>query len=823
MENQELLNPGSEKDKKDKGVENLNTDQEQQNPANEPVEQGSDPTTETPSEEKPITQAAEPAMQADEKQPAPADDPGPPDVVADQTSVGEDSDEEAEVADPVAAENEKTDAAKDAEEAEAEKEVVEAKEEVAEKKQEETKEVVAEKKQEEAKEVVSEKKEETEKKEAVEKVEEEEKIETVEMKDEKEEKEQAGEKEEAVAAVTAEKEQAEEKKDEKEKAEKAEVKEPSSEESAEEGHEDEDADEEDESDISERYNTLTREELVEAIEALVQNDDINHIRKHIGYMKVAYRNQLKSENESDYEKTISQKDDSAEAEAAEKPVDMLTERFEAAFTVYRQKKTVYDQALESQKQDNLKEKEAILEELRNLIESEEELKKTYDVFKELQDKWREIGPVPQGAKNTLWNNYHFLVEKFFDKVKINKELRDLDLKKNLEAKTELCEKAEELLLETSINKSFQKLQKLHDAWKETGPVPKDMKDEIWDRFKAASDAINERRQGYYETLREEQNKNYQAKIVLCEQAEQFAEFTSDSPRKWQDATDKINELFKVWKTVGFAPKKVNDEVWVRFRTALDNFFKSKKEFFGKYKDEQTENYNQKLNLCMQAEALKDSEDWKRTTDELIALQQQWKKIGPVPRKFSDKVWKRFRAACDEFFNRKSAYFSNIGEKQEENLKLKKELIEKVKTHEYSKDNNENLNTLKEYQRQWMEIGHVPIKEKDKIQNEFRKTINEQFDKLNISRKVKSTMGFKSKIDNLKNSPNADNIIYKERNFLVNKINGLQNDIKLWENNIGFFASSKKADVLKSEFEKKIEKAKSDIAIMEEKLKILSES
>ncbi|MFW6227673.1 MAG: DUF349 domain-containing protein, partial [Bacteroidota bacterium] len=292
---------------------------------------------------------------------------------------------------------------------------------------------------------------------------------------------------------------------------------------------------------------------------------------------------------------------------------------------------------------------------------------------------------------------------------------------------------------------------------------------------------------------------------------------------WQEATDKINELFKVWKTIGFAPKKVNDEVWVRFRTALDTFFKKKKEFFFRYKEDQTENYNQKLNLCLQAEALKDSQDWKQTTDELIALQQQWKKIGPVPKKFSDKVWKRFRVACDEFFNRKSDYFANIGEKQEENLRKKKELIETVKSYEYSKDSTENLNILKDFQRQWMEIGHVPIKEKEKIQNEFRRVVNEQFDKLNISRKAKSTIGFKNKIENLKNAPNADNILHKERNFLVNKINGLQNDIKLWENNIGFFASSKKADVLKAEFENKIAKAKADIAILEEKLKILSGS
>jgi hypothetical protein len=585
---------------------------------------------------------------------------------------------------------------------------------------------------------------------------------------------------------------------------------------------DEDEDDDNDEDLSQKYNTLSKEELVEALEALVQHDDIGYIRKHIGLIKVAFRNHIKEQSVSEYEKNISKTTDT-DSEDIPELVDELVVRFDKAFGIYKQKKYVYDQALEKQKHENLKEKEAILEELRQLIESEEELKKTYDVFKELQEKWREIGPVPQSANNTLWNNYHFLVEKFFDKVKINKELRDLDLKKNLEAKTELCEKAEELLLETSVNKSFQKLQKLHEAWKETGPVPKDKKDEIWDRFKAASDSLNEHRQKYYDELREEQNKNYSAKIVLCEKAEQLSEEIPKSPKEWQANTDKINELFKVWKSIGFAPKKVNDEVWVRFRTALDTFFKHKKEFFQKYKDEQSENYNQKVNLCLQAEALKDSEDWKRTTDELIALQQEWKKIGPVPRKFSDKIWKRFRAACDEFFNRKAEYFSNIGEKQDENHRKKKELIEKIKTYGYSKDNTENLNILKEFQREWMEIGHVPIKQKDTIQNEFRKTINEQFDKLNISRKAKSTIGFKNKIENLKNSPHADNIINKERAFLLSKINALQNDIKLWENNIGFFASSKKADVLKSEFESKIEKAKTDITILEEKLRILHDS
>jgi hypothetical protein len=587
--------------------------------------------------------------------------------------------------------------------------------------------------------------------------------------------------------------------------------------------EDDDTDDSEAEDLAAKYGNLGKEELVEAIEVLVKNEGIAQIRKHIGYLKVAFRNYLKEHSVNEYENSVNTEEGTEDHKSEAKPVDELQERFNKAFAVYKEKKHVFDQAVEKQKQVNLETKETILEELRVLIDSEEELKKTYDQFKELQETWRKIGPVPQTAKNTLWNNYHFLVEKFFDKVKINKELRDLDLKKNLESKTELCEKAEELLLESSINKSFQKLQKLHDAWKETGPVPKDKKDEIWDRFKAASDSINERRQSYYDLLREEQSKNYAAKILLCEQAEQLAEFMTDSPKKWQDATDKVNELFKLWKTVGFAPKKINDEVWVRFRTALDGFFNNKKEFFFKYKDDQTENYNQKLNLCLQAEALKDSEDWKHTTDELIALQQQWKKIGPVPKKFSDKVWKRFRTACDEFFNRKSEYFSNIGDKQDENLQKKKELIEKVKTFQYSADNTENLNTLKDFQRQWMEIGHVPIKEKDKLQNEFRKVVNDLFENLNINRKVKSTAVFKNKIENLKNSPNAENVIYKEKTYLISKINVLQNDIKLWENNIGFFASSKKADVLKLEFEQKIERAKADIAIMEQKLKILNAS
>jgi predicted XRE-type DNA-binding protein len=576
-------------------------------------------------------------------------------------------------------------------------------------------------------------------------------------------------------------------------------------------------------DSAEKYDKMSQTELVLVLEVLVKNEDINFIRNHIGYVKASFRKNLKDESLDNYEKTISQQEETETVQlTAEKETDPLVKRFEDALLVYKDKKAQHDHAAEKQKFENLKAKEQILEELRHLIESEEELKKTYDKFRELQEKWRNFGPVPQSAKNTLWNNYHFLVEKFFDKIKINKELKDLDLKKNLEQKTLLCEKAEELLLEPSIIISFQRLQKLHEAWKETGPVPTDKKDEIWDRFKAATEKLNRRRQDHYDSLRNDQQKNLEAKLLLCEKAELLSVTTPETPRQWQNLTNQINELFLAWKTIGFAPKKINNEVWNRFRAALDAFFRNKKEFFGKFKENQTENYNQKLNLCMQAEALKDSTDWRRTTNELIALQQEWKKIGPVPNKFSDKIWKRFRTACDEFFMRKDQHISSLEGTQEENLKLKKELISKITTWDYSSNNNENLRTINEFQRQWMEIGHVPIKFKDKLQAEYRKSIDDQFEKLGISQKAKSTLSFRSKIESIKQAPNATQVISKERSILLKRISDLQYEIKVWENNIGFFASSKKADILKSEFEEKIERARQEITILEEKVRILRE-
>jgi len=572
---------------------------------------------------------------------------------------------------------------------------------------------------------------------------------------------------------------------------------------------------------------LNREQLVEKLEELVQDPNVNAIKGAVSNVKVAFLKLNKEFKHEEYQKLVEQNVEAEGETPAEAPVvqdDPLEERFKAAFNIYKHNKGKYNEEQEKIKIQNLEAKNQILEELKTLINSEETLKKTYDEFKTLQERWKTIGMVPKNDINTLWQNYHFLVEKFFDKVKINKELKDLDLKKNLEAKIQLCEKAEELLLETSIIKSFKQLQQYHEEWKEIGPVPQDKKDELWERFKSATEKINERRREYYTEVQDGQEQNLAAKQILCEKAEQVLSQEIDSIKAWQDASNQITELLKIWKTIGPAPKKQNNEIWARFKSSLDNFFNAKKDFFNKLKEQQMHNYNLKLDLCLQAESLRNSNDWKNTTRELINLQNEWKKIGPVPRKQSDRIWKRFRAACDEFFTSKTEYFKNIQSHEDENLRLKQELIEKVKAFEIGDDRNQAVEALKDFQRQWMEIGFIPIKEKERLQNEFRGVINKHFEKLKIESFSAGTQNYRSKIERMsKDTPEAGRVISKERNFLLGKIQGLQEDIKLWENNIGFFAASKTANLLKVEFEKKIAKAKEELAMYEAKLKMLKEA
>ena len=587
-------------------------------------------------------------------------------------------------------------------------------------------------------------------------------------------------------------------------------------------HEDEEAEEtekepESMDEIEKEYENLSFEQLVGKLQEVVANEDINHIKQRVSVLKASILNHIKQLKREALDKFIEEGGNKEEFEYAPSEWEI---KFNAALKIYKDNKAKFLENLELVKQKNLEAKQQIIQGLKELVENETNLKILNDKFKEFQEKWREIGPVPQNESSNLWQHYHFYVEKFFDILRINKELRTLDLKKNLEQKIKLCEQAEELLLQDSIGKSFKELQRLHEEWREIGPVLEDKKEEIWERFKNASDQLNKRRREYYDSLLEEQQNNYNAKVVICEQAEELVASEPKTLKENNAVSDKLTELLKVWKTLGPAPAKLNEGVWQRFKNSLDKFFTSKKEYLQHLKNEQLQNYNQKLTLAIQAEALALRNDWKKATDEIIAIQNEWKKIGPTARKNSEIVWKRFRAACDKFFENKANYFANSQTIELENLQKKEELIKKIEEHVFTDDKNENLEAMKAYQREFMELGHVPRKDKDKIYAKFREVVNKRFQDLKMTMEDVKRSNFKSKIDTILNNPNADQILDKERRFLTNKLQQLKDDIALWENNLGFFTNSKNADLLKAEFSKKIEAAKTEVKELEYKIKMM---
>jgi hypothetical protein len=565
------------------------------------------------------------------------------------------------------------------------------------------------------------------------------------------------------------------------------------------------------------FDQLNKQELVELLEEVVHEKDITLIKARVAKIKGAFYHLNKEE--VNHQKQTFLADGGKEEDFAH-VVGPLEKRFDDAFSIYRHNRAKHTEELEKVKQQNLKRKLEILDELKELIASEETLKRTYDEFKRLQQDWKEAGLVPVGELNNLWQNYHFLVEKFFDKVRINKELRDLDLKKNLEQKLTLCQKAEDLLKEKSALNSFKKLQQYHDDWREIGPVPREQKDEVWERFKAATDKINQLRREHYKDIHEEQEKNFEAKELLCDEAEKLiAEEHPASVREWQKATDKFNDLLNRWKSIGRAPRSKNDLIWKRFKTSLDAFYSNKRSFFSALKESQMENYSKKLALCEQAEAIKESSDWKKVTNELIGFQKAWKEIGPVPRKYSDKIWKRFRAACDEFFNRKSAFYKSNHKEEEDNLKRKEELVASMLDFDVKPDKEENLTALKDFQQQWLAIGHVPFHVKDKIYKGYHDAYGKLLEKMHLSQAELSSRGFKNKLEVFKKSPEGEHRMLRERSVLSAKMNKLKEDISLWENNIGFFSSGK-ASALVADFEKKIEQAKNDYELLKEKVKLI---
>ena len=561
---------------------------------------------------------------------------------------------------------------------------------------------------------------------------------------------------------------------------------------------------------------LNKLQLVEMLEDLVQNSDVQAIKDKVAAIRLHFNKLNKEDMDAEMENYLK---GGGVADGYQHVEDAIEQRFNAAFGVFKANRAKQNEDIEKQKVENLTKKQAILEELKGIIASDESLKKTYDDFKVLQDKWKEIGPVPATESSNLWNSYHFYVEKFFDKVRIGRELRDLDMKKNLDSKIELCEKAEELLDEKSVSKAFKALQKLHEDWKEIGPVPQDKKDEIWERFKAATDKINQIRREYYSKIEGEQTANLETKKALCEKAEEIVAEEYPSVNAWQKKSEELSEIFNVWKTVGPAAKKENEEIWSRFRAAMDAFFAKKKAFFVSLKDKQMENMERKTQLCIEAEALMESTDWKNTTEQLKKLQEEWKTIGPVPKRHTDKIWKRFRAACDTFFNRKNEHFSGRRTEEEANLAAKKALLEEIKAFEPGKNRNENMDAIKAFQKRWIEIGYVPIKHKDAINKEYRDLIDSLFDVIRKNQNEASTNEFREMMEGWKDDPNANEKVRKERVTLQNRIQRLRDEISVLENNIGFFSNSKNSELMRAEYEKKINKAKNDLKVLEAKLQM----
>lgn len=556
----------------------------------------------------------------------------------------------------------------------------------------------------------------------------------------------------------------------------------------------------------------SKEELVELFGTMLREQPVQSLRRDVEALKIAFYRLRRAELEAARRKFV--EEGGAEEDFAP-GVDASEVRFKELFKEYRRLRDEFMANLEAEKEANLKVKTAIIEELKELVGSDETLTHTFTKFRELQQRWKETGIVPQQHVKDLWETYNLHVENFYNFIKINKELRDLDLKKNFEQKSSLCEQAEALLLEPSVVEAFHKLQKLHDEWRETGPVANEYKEALWERFKAASSRINKLHQEYFEALKAEQVKNLELKSELCAAAEELAVQPMTTRREWNRANDRLLEIQKTWKTIGFAPKKDNNRIYERFRKACDKFFETKRRFYADVKAEMEHNLQLKNELCEAAESLAASEEWKKTTDELIALQARWKQIGAVSRRHSDAVWKRFRAACDRFFERKAAHFASVDGEYEENLKKKQALLDEMAAADVRTGGYE---VIREFQRRWGEIGFVPIRQKDSIQKRYKAAVDALFDTLRGSERDRSMNRFREKVSAMKGA--GERRMRSERERLYNKVRQLEQEIALLENNIGFFARSKNAEGLIADVRAKIERAREEMAATVEKVKLL---
>ncbi|MDD7723212.1 MAG: DUF349 domain-containing protein [Parabacteroides sp.] len=565
---------------------------------------------------------------------------------------------------------------------------------------------------------------------------------------------------------------------------------------------------------------ITKEEILNKLAELV-NNAAEIARADVETLKQAYykirRNEVEEEKAAFLQNGGEEKDFVASEDETENKIKDL-------LSTYKEKRAALLAEEERIKNENYTLKLQLIDKLKALTESSDDFNKLYNDFKEIQQKWKEIKLVPAEYVNDLWKNYQIYSEKFYDLIKINNQFREYDFKKNLEMKTALCETVERLQNEPDVVSAFHQLQKLHQQWREIGPVAKELRDELWARFKTASTAINKRHQEHFEKLKAKEQENLEAKTAICEEIEAIDFSQLKSFKDWENKNKEVIALQEKWKTIGFAPKKHNVKIFERFRAACDAYFNKKSEFYKSLKEGMEKNLELKKALCEKAEALKDSTDWKETTEQLIALQKEWKKVGSVARKHSDSIWKRFITACDYFFEQKNKNVVSQKSVEQQNLAAKKEIIEKIKALDENLPHNEAVATLKEYMAAWNQIGFVPFKDKDKVYKAYHEAVDQQFDRLKVDMNERKMQSFRNNVNSLAEGSDNKGRLYSERERLMRTYERMKNELQTYENNIGFLSvSSKGGGGLVKEMERKIEKLKEEMKLIIQKIDTIDEN
>lgn len=564
---------------------------------------------------------------------------------------------------------------------------------------------------------------------------------------------------------------------------------------------------------------LSKEEILEKLTGLV-DAAADATRNEVEALKQAYykihRNEVDELKKTFLEEGGEEKDFVA-------PDDETESKIKELLAVYKEKRAAIIAEEERVKAANYALKLQLIDQLKALTESQEEFNKLYNDFKDIQQRWKEVKAVPQEHANELWKNYQIYSEKFYDIIKINNQFRDYDFKKNLELKTSLCETVEKLESEADVVSAFHQLQKLHQQWREIGPVAKELREELWTRFKNASTVVNKRHQEHFEGLKAKEQENLDAKTAICEEIEQIDFSLLKSFKDWEEKNRVVIALQEKWKTIGFAPKKSNVKIFERFRAACDVYFNCKGEYYKTIKEEMENNLELKKALCEKAEALKDSTEWKSTSEKMIALQKEWKTVGSVARKHSDAIWKRFISACDYFFEQKGKNTSSQKSVEHTNLATKKALIEKIAAISET-DHNEAIATLKGLMAEWNTIGHVPFKEKDKVYKEYHEAVDKQFDRLKVDQNDRKMQTYRSNLSDINSGERGKGKLYGEREKLMRMFERMKNELQTYENNIGFLSvSSKGGGGLVKEMERKIEKLKDEMNLIIKKIDAIDEN